>query len=149
MLVTSIKAETEGDRSIEIGEKSILVAVSSMIIQNYNGLSELAVNSASENQKLAQGRTDCWICDIWNVVVSVVVTVVVTAIVVAAIASGIGAALGVIITASFLSTSLWVGAIIGGSWALYDAFVNDICYYAGQCDSEFAGTQSCSTGVCI
>jgi hypothetical protein len=123
--------------------------MSDILVANYYGLAEIS-NSIAINGTVS-ARTNGWLSKAWRIVRSVVVTVVAVALVTAAVVGAVVASAGTatpIIIAAAATWAGYVGAVVGAVWGVTSA-MNDTCYYAGQCSVKSAGSESCSTGVCM
>jgi hypothetical protein len=147
--VQNLRQQTISDHSMSQSERDQLILISDMLIANYYGLSE--VSRSVVEQSFATAKSAGWLSRAWRVFRSVVVTIVAVALVTAVIVASVVLTAGTATTALVASAPVWgafAGALIGAAWGIHSAS-NDVCYYAGQCDVEYAGTQYCSTGQCI
>lgn len=78
-------------------------------------------------------RTQSWFINAWRWVRSVIVT------------AGVGFAVGYL-SLGLNPTAGIIGAIVAGGAAIADAWANDYCHFALQCDGGWR--QECSTGQC-
>ncbi len=131
-IIYQMRNEISNNYSMSSYEKSNLLSTWDVLTANYNGLVEVSY-SLYNGEIYAMARTQGWFRNAWRVVRSVVLTAAV-GFTVGFIASG-GNPIGGV-----------VGAIITGGAAIADAWANDYCHFAMQCDGGWR--QECSTGQC-
>lgn len=128
-IISQMRNEITNNYSISPSEKSNLLNTWDALTVNYNGLIEVSY-SIYNGEIYAMARTQGWFRTAWRVVRSVVLT----------------AAVGAIIGATISGPGAIVGAIVMGVVAITDAWANDYCHFAFQCDGGWR--QECSTGNC-
>ncbi|NBW34817.1 MAG: hypothetical protein EBR30_07320 [Cytophagia bacterium] len=118
-----------GNYSIPAYEKNNLLATWDALLANYEGLVQVSYSIFSE-QGYPVARTQGWFRNAWRIVRSVILT--------AGVGALVGSPLGL--------PGAVVGAIVMGAVAITDAWANDYCHFAMQCDGGWR--QECSTGEC-
>lgn len=112
-------------------ERNNLLSTWDAVIANYSGLLEVSY-SLYNGQIYTIARTQGWFRTAWRVIRSVVLT----------------AAVGLIV--GFYTCGppcAIVGAVVMGVVAIADAWANNYCHFAMQCDGGWR--QDCSSGVCM
>jgi len=130
-IIYQMRNEIVNNYSISSYEKSNLLSAWDALTTNYNGLVEVSY-SIYNGEIYAMARTQGWFRTAWRKVRSVVLTAVVGALVGWSTAGPVGAI---------------VGAIVMGGVAIADAWANDYCHFAMQCDGGWR--QDCSSGDCM
>jgi len=128
-IIYNMKNEIANNYAMSAPERSNLLNTWDALTSNYNGLVDVSY-SIYNGEIYAMARTKGWFRTAWRVLRSVVLT----------------AAVGVFIGATISGPGAIVGAIVMGVVAITDAWANDYCHFAFQCDGGWR--QECSTGNC-
>ncbi|MBX2897097.1 MAG: hypothetical protein KF763_16745 [Cyclobacteriaceae bacterium] len=128
-IISQMRNEISNNYSMSASERSNLLNTWDALTSNYNGLVDVSYSIAN-GEIMAIARTKGWFRTAWRIVRSVVLT----------------AAVGAIIGATISGPGAIVGAIVMGVVAITDAWANDYCHFAFQCDGGWR--QECSTGNC-
>lgn len=130
-IIYQMRNEIANNYAMSSSERSSLLNTWDALTSNYSGLVDVSY-SLYNGEIMAIARTQGWFRTAWRVVRSVVLTAVVGAVIGWYGAGPIGAI---------------VGAVVMGAVAITDAWANDYCHFAFQCNGGWR--QDCSSGDCM